>query len=349
MSVVYVTEPSGRVRRQGEGLYITRPTHKDRGQETVLQLATHSLELISLFGHTGISAEAMQLCLEQGIAVAWFASSGQYLGRVSPPMARSADIRLAQYALSNAPEARLALSKLILDARLTTQTNIIRDFQKNKGSQAVLSEAIEGFDKIKEMVKTTGSMEALLGVEGNAARTWFDVLGRTFLTITFSGRNRRPPRDPVNALLSFGYTLLANLLAGAIEARGFDPSLGFIHATRPGRPALALDLMEEFRAFVVDRFVLRVCNLKILRPEHFTHDEDKGIRLTREGMRTFFTEWERALLQTVSSDKQELDVRALLRRQVDRLAAHVRGQTGYAPFCYGEAKRKRGRPAKTQT
>ena len=174
----------------------------------------------------------------------------------------------------------------------------------------------------------------LLGYEGDAARRYFAGLRLGFTgAIGFDGRARRPPPDPANALLSFGYVLLANVLASLLEACGFDPYLGFMHAVRSGRPSLALDLLEELRHPVVDRFVLRVCNRGQLRPEHFETDAERGgVRLTRAGMRIFFRTWEAFMDAPLPGIGEEMAPEELLRRQVDRLAAHVRDRAPYQPL-----------------
>jgi CRISPR-associated protein Cas1 len=139
-------------------------------------------------------------------------------------------------------------------------------------------------------------------------------------------------------LLSLGYVLLGNHLAGLLEARGLDPALGFFHEVRPGRPALALDLLEEFRHPVVDRFVLRACNLRVFRPGAFEPDPERpgGVRLDRQGLRRFFAEWETFLLRPVRErdGAEPVPVRPLLRRQVERLAADLRGGAAYRPLAY---------------
>jgi len=169
-----------------------------------------------------------------------------------------------------------------------------------------------------------------MGIEGDAARRYFHALGMGFSgSIAFSGRKRRPAPDPANALLSFGYVLLANMIASMIEARGLDPYLGMLHTVRSGRPSMALDLMEEFRHPVVDRFVLRVCNLKRFTPNDFEDCGDKGVRLTRDGLRRYFRAWEAYLDAPMAGTGGGDPVLRVIRGQVDRLAAHVRGTEGY--------------------
>ena len=169
---------------------------------------------------------------------------------------------------------------------------------------------------------------------------YFEALKSAFRgDISFPGRRRRPPPDPANAVLSFGYVLLNNLLAGMLEARGLDPAIGFLHEPRAGRPSLALDLLEELRHPLVDRFVLRNCNLRAFKPELFEPDERRpgGVRLTRQGLKKFFFQWEKFLLRELPEQgaEERITTTSLLRRQVDRIAADLRGQAPYEPFLYG--------------
>src|SRR5262249_17738051 len=160
---------------------------------------------------------------------------------------------------------------------------------------------------------------ALLGLEGSGARAYFQALSAAFLgDIGFTGRAHRPPPDPANALLSLAYTLLTNALAGLLEARGLDPRMGFFHEVHGARPRLALDLVEEFRHPVADRFVLRLCNLRIMRPELFEPDPEHagGVRLTRPAYRRFFQEWEKFLREPLRENEEAAsgEVRPLLGR-----------------------------------
>ena len=173
----------------------------------------------------------------------------------------------------------------------------------------------------------------LMGIEGDAARRYFQALGKGFSgPIGFFGRQKRPPPDPANALLSFGYVLLANLIAPLLEARGFDPYLGMLHTVRSGRPSLALDMMEEFRHPVVDRFVLRTCNRRQFSPEDFDKVDGKGVRLKKEGLRRYFREWETYIDDPMAGTKADQSILRTVQIQADRLAAHVRGTERYQPL-----------------
>lgn len=344
MPVLYVTEPGATVRLSGESLVVTVEEHPDDGhgagkRRTVMEVEPHRLEVIVLVGMAHVTSSAMHFCLEKGIGVCWLTRGGEYLGRVVPPIPRSADLRLHQYEAVSEPQGKLARAKGVVEAKLLNASEVLRDIQSNYSGNEALSAAMGELKRLVADVRACTATTRLLGLEGIGARTYFAAFGEAFRgEIHFSARKHRPPPDPANALLSFGYVLLGNRLTGLLEARGLDPYLGFFHELRPGRPSLAVDLLEELRHPVVDRFVLHGCNLRIFREELFEPpDEDKGVRLTREGLKVFFEHWESHLLKPMREQNAESKVGPmdLVHRQVDRLAASLRGTGQYAPFLYG--------------
>ena len=340
MPTLYVTEPRSVVRRSVGSVVVTLNEDPDgpgplpERQRRLLEVEPHRLELIALVGRVHITADALQLCLEQGIAVAWLQANGNFMGRLVPELSRTADLRLAQFRMADDEPQALALAQTFVAAKLHNAVGLLTALRSNRRSQPALGRAIGELRAMADTVSQATSREVLLGYEGDAARRYFAGLRLGFTgAIGFAGRARRPPPDPANALLSFGYVLLANVLASLLEACGFDPYLGFMHTVRSGRPSLALDLLEELRHPVVDRFVLRVCNRGQLRPEHFETDAERGgVRLTRAGMRIFFRTWEAFMDAPLPGIGTEMSPEELLRRQVDRLAAHVRDQAPYQPL-----------------
>ncbi len=300
----------------------------------LIEVEPHRLELIALVGRVHITLDATKLCLEQGIAVAWFRATGRFMGRLVPELSRTADLRLAQFRMAEDRSQGLQLARTFISAKIHNAIGVLTALRSNRRGQPALGQAIGELREMIETVEQTPRRATLLGFEGDAARRYFTALRVGFTgAIGFAGRARRPPPDPANALLSFGYVLVTNALASLLEARGFDPYLGFLHTVRSGRPSLALDLLEELRHAVVDRFVLRVCNLRRLRPEHFQEDPERGgVRLTRQGMRIFFRAWEAFMDGPLPGIREEIPAEELLRRQADRLAGHVRGRVPYRPL-----------------
>ena len=340
MPTLYVTKPGSVIRRSAGSIVVTRDEDPDGSgplperRRRLLEVEPHRLELIALVGAAHITSDATKLCLEQGIAVAWFRRNGHFMGRLVPELSRTADLRLAQFRMAEDDLQVLRLARIFISAKLRNAIGVLTALRSNRPGQPVLGRVIVELRKMVDQVERTPRRATLFGLEGDAARRYFTGLRLGFTSaIGFAGRARRPPPDPANALLSFGYVLLTNALASLLEARGFDPYLGFLHAVRSGRPSLALDLLEELRHPVVDRFVLRVCNLRRLRPEHFQADHGSGgVRLTRQGMRIFFRTWEAFMDAPLAGITEDLPPEELLRRQADRLAKHVRGRESYRPL-----------------
>lgn len=341
MPTLYVTEPNSVVRRSGGSLIVTLRSDigddkcsLDGRRRTLLEVEPHRLELIALIGRVHITSDATRLCVEQGIALAWFKRNGDFIARLVPELSRTADLRLAQFRMADDEETALPLARNFVAAKVHNACSILSAMRSNRPNSEALCNAISEIDRIAMKIPESHSMDTLRGLEGDAARRYFRGLQASFDGgFAFSGRKRRPPPDPVNALLSFCYVLLANALASLLEGRGFDPYIGFMHSARSGRPSLALDLMEELRHSVVDRFVLRTCNLRRISDRHFEKNTKQGgVRLTRPGLKKFFSIWEEFMDVPLPGLDEKISVEEAVRRQVDRLAMHVRGSETYQPL-----------------
>jgi CRISPR-associated protein Cas1 len=297
--------------------------------------------MVGLVGDVHVTADATRLCLEQGIGVAWLTCGGQLQGRLTPPSCRCADLRLRQYAAWHDPAGRLRRARVVVAAKVRGAAAVLRGLHGNHPELADLGVTVGRLKELAVRVDAAADRDVLLGLEGSGARDYFHALASAFLgDISFASRVQHPSPDPANALLSLAYTLLTNHLAGLLEARGLDPCLGFFHEIHGARPSLALDLLEEFRHPVADRFVLRLANLRILRPDGFEPDPERpgGVRLTRPAYRRFFQEWEPFLRESLRERdvSSHQDTRSLLRRQVERLVADLRGGEAYRPLALGE-------------
>ena len=345
MPTLYITEPGATVRFATGSLKVTVTKDPDGSgplptkTEQLIEVEPHRIEMIALVGRVHITSQATQFCLENRIPVSWLKRNGDFLGRLVPELSRTADLRLLQYSASTKLESALQLAKEFVSGKIHNSISILSAIRSNRKNNPLLGTAITQLNHVKMNVKEAMDTESLLGYEGTSARTYFRALTSGFDGgLSFDGRARRPPPDPVNALLSFGYVILANLIASTIEARNLDPYVGFLHQRRSGRPSLALDLLEELRSAVVDRFVLRMCNRKQLRSEHFEEDVKRGgIRLTRVGLRIFFREWEAFMDKPLVGLKSQESIESLIRHQVNHLAAHLRGQSPYQPILLGQS------------
>ncbi|MCY4171586.1 MAG: CRISPR-associated endonuclease Cas1 [Bacteroidetes bacterium] len=345
MPTLYITEPGATIRFSSGSIVVTVSKDPDGSgplptkTQQLIEVEPHRIELIAIVGRIHITGHAVRFCLENGIPVSWFKRNGDYLGRMVPELSRTADIRLAQYSTATDANQSLALAKEFVSGKIHNSIHVLSSIRSNRPSHPELGSSLNRLKSLHDAVSDVTDLSSLLGYEGTAARTYFSGLKVGFDgEIPFNGREKRPPPDPSNALLSLGYVILTNWLASTIESHNLDPYLGFMHQRRSGRPSLALDLLEELRAPVVDRFVLRMCNRRQLRMEHFENDsEDRGVRLTRSGLRIFFRAWESMLDKPIAGIRTEDSLESMIRYQVSLLSNHLRHKEKYRSLRLGQA------------
>ena len=295
---------------------------------TVLRkLPRHQVRAIYIYGAVQMTAHAVQSALEDEIDVAYFAPSGRFLGLLRGLPASGVDARLGQYTLFQQPFFRLRLAGEAIRAKIHNQRVLL--MRNGDPAKGILHELA----RLRDTAPNASSIEKLLGIEGAAATLYFSqfptmLKERATWAFDLNGRNRRPPRDPVNALLSLGYSMLAKELAGVCHSVGLDPFLGFLHQPRYGRPALALDLMEEFRPLVADSVALTLVNRGELAESDFIHSAN-GTTLNERGRRTFWEAWFRRLDTEVSHPEfgYKMSYRRMFEVQARQLWRYVRGDT----------------------
>ncbi len=266
----------------------------------------HTLEAILCFSYPGASPALMGACAEKNIDLVFFSPRGRFLARTVGEPKGNVLLRQEQYRAADDPNiscryARSFILGKVYNARWVLE-RATRDHPQRvpvetlKGISGQLADALP-------RIEDAMTLEELRGLEGEAAQRYFEGFDSLILQqrddFAFTGRNRRPPLDPINALLSFAYTLLANDCAAALEGVGLDPYVGFLHRPRPGRSSLALDLMEELRAVYADRFVVTCVNQKLLTPKHCEKQESGAVWLTDEGRRAFLKAWQQRKQQTI--------------------------------------------------
>lgn len=293
--------------------------------EVLRKLPLHQVRAVYLYGAIQLTAQATQTALEEDIDVAYFAPSGRFLGLLRGLPASGVDARLGQYSLFTQPFTRLRLASEVIRAKIHNQRVLL--MRNGSPPEQVLRELA----RLRDATAEAATLEELLGLEGTAAHLYFQqfttMLGsRGEWAFDFNGRNRRPPRDPVNALLSLGYGVLAKELAGVCHAVGLDPFLGFLHQPRYGRPALALDLMEEFRPIIADSVAISLINRGEIDEGDFVRSSS-GTTLNDRGRRRFWEAWFRRLDTDVSHPefKYQMSYRRMLEVQARQLWRFVRG------------------------
>ncbi|TWT63724.1 CRISPR-associated endonuclease Cas1 [Rubinisphaera italica] len=250
-----------------------------------LRLPLRGMQQVCIYGNVRVTAGAIRVLGEAGIPVAYLSADGsRFAGMLSPPHDEFRNRRYRQYLASHDREQQLKLSQTLMEAKLTTMLEIARNWQKQSRltSNVLLSELRTS----KKKLSSVSSHESLRGIEGTAARVWFRILAELLPTgWELPGRVKRPPTDPVNALLSFGYMVLLNRTLAAIQAAGLDPALGFYHEYRPGRSSLACDLMEPFRANCVDQPLLGLLARKEVTLNDFEKKEKSEAVIIKEDAR----------------------------------------------------------------
>jgi CRISP-associated protein Cas1 len=326
MTVLYVTEQGAVLRKTGERLIIQK-----KG-EVLGDIPCLKLDAILLFGNVQVTTQALGELLEHGIELALFTLGGKLRGQLTPIKAKNIPLRMRQYEIAHNRDDAQKMARSIVRGKIRNAAAVLRRY-RNHHPEAFSLDDIRALDDSIPRAERALSLEELLGVEGNAAAHYFRSLAAMVPPDAgFAGRNRRPPRDPMNALLSFGYVLVGNELQSLLDGMGFDPYLGFYHQVDYGRPSLALDLLEEFRAPMVDRFSVNLLNLGTLKADDFTSSPDKGVLLRRESLKRFFPAFEKEVTTPFALGGETLSFRQLFRRQAERLARALLDDEPYESF-----------------
>ena len=329
-------------------LYITRQKsylHKERepivikqGDEKLGQFPALTIGNILCFGRVSVSPFLMGYCGEQGIGLAFYTEYGRFLARVQGKQSGNVLLRRTQYRWADDPEKSISIARLMVAAKIANCRSVLMRELRNHGDNELLEATVKKLATSLRRVKQAKSVEEAMGMEGDAARAYFGTFNELLRGngFTFDRRVRRPPTDPVNALLSFAYSLTNHECASALQGVGLDPYVGFLHKDRPGRMSLALDVMEEFRATWADRFVLTMINRQQIKIDDFVTEASGAVRLKDDARKEFLTAWqERKQVDVMHPYLNEtVPIGLLPHCQAMLLARHLRGDTEYYPPYY---------------
>ena len=328
MATLYVTEQGARIEKEYRRLLVAK--HDD----VLLAAPLGRVSEVVLVGGVGATTPALLMLLDAGIPLSFVTRAGKLRGRLTPPSPKNLPLRHAQYERARDPGFCLAVGRAIVDGKLRNSRALA--YRMRRSRPQIAAALLERIEHAVEAVARADDLDTLRGVEGAAAKAYFQVLrGALRPEMTFEKRTRRPPRDPANALLSFGYTLLTQNLMTACEVVGLDPYDGFFHADKYGRPALALDLVEEFRGPVVDSVVQLVINKRIIGPRDFTERPGGGIYLSNRGLRRFLQQYTRRLNTAILHPRYDrrLTYQRIFEVQARLLAKTIGGELdNYRPF-----------------
>jgi len=343
LNTLYITTQGAWLSKDGQNVVVSA-----EGNE-IGRVPVHTIGAIVAFGRVLISPPLMGACGADGISITHLDENGRFLARVLGPVSGNVLLRRTQYRWADDAQKRDAIVRSIVIGKTLNQRTVLARALRDHGAsmtedtRSELSGAIERLTHIARRTELTAEADTdkLRGFEGDGARIYFSVFDNLVRGdkpfFRFAGRNRRPPRDAVNAMLSFTYALLATDVRAALESIGLDPAVGYLHADRPGRPSLALDLMEEFRPFFADRLVLSLINRRQLTEKDFRQMENGAVMLSDDRRKTMLIAYQERKRDEILHPflEEKVTVGLTWHVQAQLLARHLRGDLdGYPPFVW---------------
>lgn len=336
LNTLYVTTQGSYLARDGETVAVRVE------KATRLRMPVHTLGGIVCFGQVSCSPPLMQLCAERGVRIAFLSEYGKFWSRVEGPVSGNVLLRRQQYRWADDADKSAEIARAVVIAKIANQRTVLqrglRDYPEMVKSQE-LKDTIDYLDRQLAMLRSPLPLESVRGVEGDAARRYFAVFDNLIVAdkdaFFFRERNRKPPLDNMNALLSFLYTLLVHDVRSALETVGLDPAVGFLHRDRPGRPSLALDLMEELRPVLADRLALSLVNRRQIKGKGFKTSETGAVIMDDETRKEVLVAYQKRKQEELQHPfiNEKIALGLIPHAQSQLLSRYVRGDLdGYPPF-----------------
>lgn len=338
LNTLYVTSENSYLGVDGENVVV----YDDKKE--IGRLPLHNLDGIVCFGYRGTSPALMGACAERNISLCYLSPQGKFLARVTGKTKGNVLLREQQYFSSKDENVSLAVAKNCIIGKVYNARWVLERAIRDHRMQIDEERVKKASDTLKEnlkLIQHAETKEQLRGYEGESASIYFGVFDELILQqkkdFKFNGRNKRPPQDNVNAMLSFVYTLLTNQIASALECVGLDPYVGYLHTDRPGRASLALDMIEEFRAVYADRFVLSLINKKIVNSKNFSRKENGAVLMDDDLRKKILIEWQERKKEVITHPflKEKVEWGIVPYVQAMLLARYLRGDLdGYPVFLW---------------
>ncbi|MEO0192524.1 MAG: CRISPR-associated endonuclease Cas1 [candidate division WOR-3 bacterium] len=312
---LYLVEQGSVLRKEGGRLLV------EKESQLLLEVPIANTERVVIEGYVQVSTQALCALLEMGVATVFLGTDGRFKGSLEPLRSVNAPLRLSQYRTHSDSGRSLCLAKEFIRAKLYNQARVIQKalYRRESG----FADALEEMRELRSRIPMKTSLNGLMGLEGASTSIYFNAFGSLLLGLNEFRRTRRPPKDPINSMLSYGYAILVSDCTSALAAHGLDPFIGFYHGIKHGRPALALDLMEEFRHPFVDMVVLNLVSRRMVDlQEGFRPTPEGGFLMTPETRKRFLAHYERRALR----------FRPLIRKQAEKLSRAIRDNADYEPF-----------------
>jgi len=338
LNTLYVTTQGSYLCHEGESVLVRVE------KEVKLRVPIHMLGSIVCFGQVACSQPLMGLCGQRNVLISFLTEFGKFLARVQGPVSGNVLLRRKQYRIADSPADTLTIARAFVTGKIANSRTVLqralRDHECAEGRDD-MEAAILRLSHLLRELEQAQTVDELRGKEGDAANRYFGMFDHLIAAqkdaFRFEGRNRRPPMDNMNALLSYVYTLLTHDANAALESVGLDPQVGYLHAERPGRPSLALDLIEEFRAFIGDRLALSLVNLKQLQAGDFKTTESGAVIMSDDARKTLLAAYQKRKQEEIVHPflNEKVQVGLLPHIQALLLARHIRGDLdGYPPFIW---------------
>ena len=338
LNTLYVTTQGAYLCHEGESVLVRVE------KEVKLRVPIHMLGSIVCFGQVACSQPLMGLCGQRNVLISYLTEFGKFLARVQGPVSGNVLLRRKQYRIADTPSDTLTIARAFVTGKIANSRTVLqralRDHECAEGRED-MEAAILRLSHLLRELEQVQTVDELRGKEGDAANRYFGMFDHLIAAqkdaFRFEGRNRRPPMDNMNALLSYVYTLLTHDANAALESVGLDPQVGYLHAERPGRPSLALDLIEEFRAFIGDRLALSLVNLKQLQASDFKTTESGAVTMSDDARKTLLAAYQKRKQEEIVHPflNEKVQVGLLPHIQALLLARHIRGDLdGYPPFIW---------------
>jgi len=328
LNTLYVTTQDSYLSRDGETALVRV------GEDVRLRVPIHTLGSIVCFGRVMCTPGLMSLCAEHQVYLAFLSERGRFIARVQGPISGNVLLRRQQYRMAADEKQCLAIAASFVAGKIANaRTVLLRGARETENEQAStdINKSCDRMARLIDLTQSAADLEALRGIEGEAGRAYFSVLdhlvGVEKESFFMKERSRRPPLDNLNALLSFLYTLLAGDCVGALESVGLDPAVGFLHQDRPGRPSLALDLMEELRSVLADRLALTLINRRQIKPAGFYRRESGAISMDEATRKDVLIAWQKRKQEEIQHPflAEKVEIGLLPYAQALLLARHIRG------------------------